>query len=298
MGRPYVLRKGVSRVADLLDGVATQLGPGYANVYYVNGVTWANGFAAGNDGNSGLSIDDPLATLTKALSLCTDEGNDAIILLDFWAPTNETWPIAVDKSNVSIFGIQHHFMQGWIWLYSASAACMDITGSNVYIEGLNFYPSASKACVTMDDGAQRVWLNKCGFHVGTCGVDLDADDTSSGIEITNSFFSASLSAGGIDVDDDPAFMHIAGCHFDRLTGDCINISAGAGHRIVDNTFALKANTQGLAITLQTGVARAFVSGNHAAYGVASTTSPYDDEGTVTTNNWGLNYLGGTAIDPA
>ncbi len=164
MGRPYILRKGVSRVADLADGVAAELGPGFANVYYVNGVTWSNGFAAGNDGNSGLSIDEPIHTLTKALSLCTDEGNDAIVLLDYWAPTGETWPIAVSKSLVSIFGVQHHYMQGWIWLYSAADVCMDITGSNVYIEGLNFMPVSTSPCVTMDDGAQRVWLNKCGFH--------------------------------------------------------------------------------------------------------------------------------------
>ena len=294
----YVLRKGHSILSDLADGAGVRLGAGYNKIYYVNGVTWSNGFAAGDDGNDGLTIDEPLHTITKALSLCTNEGNDAIVLLDYWAATGETWPIAVSKSLVSIFGIQHKYMQGWIWLYSASDVCMDITGKNVYIEGLNFYPAATKACVTMDDGAQRVWLNKCGFHVGTCGVDLDADDTSSGIEITNCFFSASLSAGGIDVDDDPAFMNIAGNHFDRLTGDCINISAGAGHRIVDNTFALKANTQGLAITLQTGVSRALVTRNHASYGTASTTSPYDDEGTVTTNSWGLNYLGKTAIDPA
>jgi len=297
MGRPYVLRKGVSKLADLADGGGLGLPPGIVTVYYVNGVTWSNGFAAGNDGNDG-GIEAPLHTLTKALSLCTDEGNDAIVLLDYWAPTGETWPIAVSKSLVSIFGVQHHYMQGWIWLYSAAAACMDITGSNVYIEGLNFMPVSTSACITMDDGAQRVWLNKCGYHTGTCGIDLDAGDTSSGIEITNGFFSASLSAGGIDVDDDPAFMHIAGNHFDRLTGDCINISAGAGHRIVDNTFALKANTQGLAITLGSGVSRAFINGNHAAHGKATTTSPYEDEGTIATNNWGMNYLGKTAIDPA
>lgn len=298
MGSPYIMKKNVSELSDLVDGAQAKIGYGVKKVYYVNGITWTNGFADGNDGNEGTRIDKPLETLTKALSLCTDEGNDAIIVLDYWAPTGETWPVAVNKSLVSIYGIQHHPMQGWIHMYSASNECMDITGSNVYIEGLNFNANASKACVTMDDGAQRVWLNKCGFMTGTCGVDLDAGDTSSGIEITNSFFSASLSAGGIDVDDDPAFMRIEGNHFDRLTGDCINISAGAGHLIKDNTFSLKANSQGLAVTLQTSVARALVVGNKAAYGTASSTSPYDDEGTVTTNGWADNYLGITLIDPA
>lgn len=44
--------------------------------------------------------------------------------------------------------------------------------------------------------------------------------------------------------------------------------------------------------------RAFVNGNHAAYGTQSgTTFPYTDNGTVTDNNWSRNFFGENAVDP-
>jgi hypothetical protein len=300
MTSPYILRKGVSGLNDLVDGVEAKLSAGVGKVIYVNGVTWANGFVAGDDGNSGLSMDEPVHTLTHALALCTNEGNDAIILLDYYQPTAETWPVTISKSVVSIYGISSTPMHKWICMYaSGSYPCLDITGSHVYIEGIAFYPNSSKACVTFDDGCGWIHFNDCSFEQGTCGIDMDAADTSTSIAITNCYFTASLSAGGIDVDDDPAFLMIDGNRFDALTGDCINITAGAGHQITNNFFSMKAATSGLAITLGTGVSRAFVSGNHAGYGANnSSISPYDDEGTVTTNHWGTNFYGSAVADPA
>ncbi len=136
------------------------------------------------------------------------------------------------------------------------------------------------------------------MNSGTYGLQLSAGDTGYGIVFTRNYFIASLSAGGIYVADDPAFMHIEGNHFDRHTGISIDVEMGAAATIIKNTFALKADTSGLAITLASAVSRAFVDDNRAAYGKASgSTSPFKDEGTVTTNNWGLNYKGKAAIDP-
>ena len=295
MSGTYILRKGHAELSDLVDGAEAKLSPGVANVYYVNGVTWSNGFAAGNDGNDGLSIDKPLHTITKALSLCTNEGNDAIILLDYWAATGETFPVSINKSVVHILGVGGHPLYPWVQVYSAAAACFDIVADQVKIENIGFTPVSTSACLTFDDNKKGAWIKGCLFNSGVSGIKLLSSDVAFGLAITDCIFVSALSVGGIDIDDDPAFTYIAGNYFDRLTGDCINITSGSFGVIKDNHFSLKSNGEGLAITLGASCARWHVTNNYATYGEATTTSPYDDAGTSTTNGWGLNYLNLTAI---
>jgi hypothetical protein len=295
MGGPYILRSGVSALSDLVDGIEAKISPGTQKVHYVNGITWTNGFAEGDDGNQGDIISKPLATLTQALSLCTNEGNDAIVILDFWAPTNETWPIAVDKTLVSIYGVGKKPLWSWAQMYSASDVVLDITGSHVLIDGLGFTPASGSPCVTFDGGCNEVWINGCDFHSGTTGIKLASGDMAHGLVITNNHFFAALSAGGIDIDDDVVQTLIQNNIFGRLAGDAINVNLANTGYILDNTFAIPSNGQGLAVTLQTGTSAFMVDRNHALYGEVTSTSPYHDEGTSTTNGWGLNYLNLTAI---
>ena len=296
MGTPYIMRKGVSRLGDLVDGYSGLVPLGAVQVLYVNGVTWANGFPAGSDGNDG-TIDAPIHTLTEALSRCTDEGNDVIIVLDYWAATGETWPIAVNKSLVSIIGVGIKPSWNWVQLYSAAAVCMDITGRHVLIRGLGFTPVSTSPAITFDDGAENVWIDQCGFHVGLQGILVATADINWGLKITGCHFHTPLSVGGILISDDVVDVVIANNRFDRLAGDCIHITSAIEGEITGNRFSLKSNGEGLAITLATSVARFHVDDNHATYGEVTTTSPYEDEGTSTTNGWGLNYLNLTAITP-
>ncbi len=268
-------------------------------VFYVNGITWSNGYAAGDDNNPGDTIDKPLMTLTAALAKCTNEHASYIYLLDYWQPTGETWPISVNKSLVHIIGNQWSPLANWCAMSAVgSFPVLDIIADEVYLEGLQFIPNASYPGITLDDAKKNLWINKCYFPSGTYGLESTSGDWGFNIAITNCFFLSSLSSGGIYINDDPPGCYFRGNHFDRLTGNAIEIVQGAYHHILDNTFALKANDQGIAITLGSSVSRAFVDNNSAGFGAATTTSPYEDEGTVTTNNWGRNFLGGTQIAPA
>ena len=298
MSGTYVLRKGHSVLSDLKDGAHGKGDPAAGKVLFVNGVDWANGFTEGNDGNSGESVDDPLATITQAISLCTNEGNDYIYVLDYWQ-NEASWPIAVNVDGLSIIGVNWRPMRPWpIVASSGNYPCFDITASTIVIRDMGLYPTAGYAGITFDDGCKNVWIDRCEFIQGSYGVQLASGDMSFGLAVTNCHFIASLTSGGITIQDDPAFCFIDGNWFDRLTGDCINVLQGAGHFITNNYFSLKANSAGLAITLGSGVSRTFVGNNYAAYGNAVTTSPYDDAGTVETNSWGRNFLGDTTIDPA
>lgn len=299
MSGPYIMRKGVSALGDLVDGLGAKVDPAAGKVLFVNGVSWGNGFTAGNDANSGESLDDPLYTIAKAISLCTNEGNDYIYLLDYWQ-NDTTWPISVNVDGLSIIGINWRPFRPWpILSSSGNYPCFDIVASTILIDSVGLYPTAGYPGITFDDGVKNVHINRCEFEQGSYGIQLAAGDMSFGLGITNCRFLATLSSGGILIDDDPAFCVIDGNSFDQNTGDAIAVTAGAGHVITNNMFAMKAATSGLSITLSSAVSRAFVNGNHSAYGANSTSiSPYDDEGTVTTNNWGTNWYGKAVADPA
>lgn len=280
---------------------------GAGDVFFVNGA----GSAVGNsqtpsDGNPGTK-ERPFATLTYALSQCTNDRGDVIYVLDYYQPSTETWPISVNKSLVSIIGYQSVIggmfgepLQPWnVAVASGNYPVFDVVANNVLISGFGLYAGTSSyPCITMDDGASVVRIDRCNFCRGTYGVHVTSGDAGYGITITNSHFIQSLTTGGIYINDDPAFCYIAGNYFDRIPGVAIDIESGSGHVIENNRIAMGANTNGYGITLGTSVLRAFVNNNYAAYGTESgTTYPYTDEGTVTTNNWGRNYFGANAVAP-
>lgn len=285
-----------------MGGAMAAIGAPHTEVFYVNGVTWANGFSTGNDGNSGESPDAPFMTMTKAVDSCTNEANSVIYVLDYYQPTGETWPISIDKALLNIIGVGSQFspLTKWICMYApGSTACIDVVADCVYIEGIGFFPNASYAGVTVDEGKKMLHLHECYFAQGTYGVHATSGDWGFNLAITNSFFLSALGTGGVYINDDPPGVYIKDCLFDRHTGVSIDIEQGAYHYILDNRFAMKAATEGLAITLGASVSRAFVDGNHAAYGEESSAiTPYKDEGTVTTNNWGTNYYGHLVDTPA
>jgi hypothetical protein len=245
--------------------------------------------------------------MTAALGKCTNDAGDIIYVLDYYQPATETWPISVNKSLVQIIGFQNVYGEAFgypfypwnVAMASGSKPVFDIVANNVLISGFGLYAGTSSyPCITMDSGASVVRIDQCNFCRGTYGVHLTSGDAGYGITITNCHFIQSLTTGGIYINDDPAFSYIAGNHFDRLPGVAIHIVQGAGHVIENNKIAMGANTNGRAITLESGVNRAFVNNNYAAYGTESgTTFPYTDNGTVNENNWGRNYFGALSVAP-
>lgn len=282
---------------------------GVGKTFFVHG-QWTSTRTSGDcqeasDSNPGTK-ERPFKTLTYALSQCVDHRNDLIYVLDFYQPSTETWPITISKHQVSIIGCQS-VLGGpdggripWSLVYATgNKAAFDITGNQVLLSGFQIYAGTSSyACITMDSDAAVITVDNCRFARGTYGVHLTTADTQYGINITNCTFMNALSAGGILIDDDPAFCVISGNYFDRHTGVSIDIRNGTAHRIVNNYIAMGANTNGTAIKLGDAVDRAWVNNNYAAYGIEDgTTYPYTDNGTVNDNNWGRNFFGMNAVEP-
>jgi len=96
----YILRKGVSRLSDLVDGYAGAFGIGVAqgNVYYVNA-------ANGSDANAGTSPDKAFATVTKAHDTCTANQNDIVFLIGDSSGLNMTAALTWSKNYTHLIGI-------------------------------------------------------------------------------------------------------------------------------------------------------------------------------------------------
>jgi len=73
---------------------------GGGEVFFVNGYG-----GLGNDNNNGRTPDQAWSTLTYALSQCVADRGDIIVVLNYWQPAGEIWPILVDKNLVHIIGM-------------------------------------------------------------------------------------------------------------------------------------------------------------------------------------------------
>jgi hypothetical protein len=271
------------------------------NVWYVNGCN-EGGFADGNDNNTGDDITCPFATIKEALSHCINYHNDYIVVLDYWQPTGEDFPINVNVDTVNIVSLMTLSgspmggpMIPWAIIYaSGTNSAIDINANNVFISGFQIYaPSASYPGVTFN-GKGFIHFDKCRFNVGNYGILSESGaECDVGLSVTDCWFQKGLGAG-IYLNSDPAHCYIARNHFDRLTGVAISVVGGAGTIIEDNTISLNGDTAGLAITLGASVSRAMVARNYCGYGDedgGAGVLPYSDAGTITNNAWTMNYYG-------
>jgi len=100
MGRPYILRQGVSKLADLVDGnaaIAAVLSAG-GNHYWVDP-------ASGNDNNDGLSEDHALASIETAEGKCTANQHDAVIYKAGSSGNTLQAALTWDKNYTHLIGI-------------------------------------------------------------------------------------------------------------------------------------------------------------------------------------------------
>lgn len=259
--------------------------------------------------NYGQTPDTPLLTLTYALSLCTDEKNDFIFLLDYYQPTGETWPISIAKGLVHIIGISQRGCP-WPWVQpSGDVAAFSLTtgAKHVEIAGLDIGAGATAACISMDTSG--LW----GLHVHDCtlggqnsmsgkyGINMASGEIIHGL-IENCKFGGGLTADGICVPTNAGPNSVKGTviqnNIFRVDGVGINVldTTAAFHDggILNNKFVMSADTDGKGVDFASG-ATGFVDGNVGVMedGAAPTNNPFKDAGTGM--GWGINYKGGTAL---
>lgn len=279
-------------------------------VFFVNGST-------GDDTKNGRDPNAPLLTLKQALSLCTDDENDYIYVLDYpWAGgvSGEDEPIVVNKRGVTILAGGSGAYNVPVIGASGDTAAISITANKVRFIGLEFVTGAgsSHGCVEINASCFGVEFWDCLFERDIHGPGSGAQDgilvaptfDAVDLKVIGCIFGPGLSRDGIRVVTNSTRGLIGlpgrlGNFFDRCPGIGLNLGVSAGTHdmgIFDNRFLCHSDAVGKAITfVHPDCANAFVDGNSANYGQSAMGSnPYRDLGS---NHWGLNYRAGISIMP-
>jgi hypothetical protein len=148
-----------AEIRNILNGNVT------GNVFFVSSVT-------GSDGNNGLSSASPLATLNKALTLCTASNGDRIYLLPGHAESIiAAGTIAINVAGVRIIGLGQGDARPTFSWTTATTATMTITSNDAWIENVRFDLTGISALVSgIVISAAGVTITGCLFITAKAGT--------------------------------------------------------------------------------------------------------------------------------
>ena len=221
-------------------------------------------------------------------------------------PTGETWPIAINKADVSIVGWREEGNRSTNIVPSGDTAAVAITENNVSLIGIGFGGGATHGAIEFSAASNwsSTLIKECWFGV-QYGMQ-DAILVAAGIDaayltVIDCWFGRLITRDGIRIDNNATWAQLGlpghGNRFQNVAGVGINAVNLYEAQVYDNRFRLPSNTEGKAISLAAGTTLCYIDGNRANYGKADMgTNPFKDLGAAT-NTWGLNYKGVTATLP-
>ena len=272
----------------------------------LRGVTSKNWYVHGADGNDaspGDRPEKPLATLVEALDRC-DSGNYDSIFVTRGVITGEVTPFVLDKANVRIIGDPYSppgQSTNCAVIATGDTDVFTFSASDVSIEGFALYAGATHAGVGFAEipWSQRNIIQRCSFVVGGYGVYADniIDSPGHHLTIQDNLFMGSMGAlGGIHMGSNGSWYLYQRNHFDMVAGVNMYLwgQGRAAGRVLNNSFILPADTEGLAITIGANITRYLVMDNFANLNTLAVgaQNPFIDNGT--TNVWVRNVEGGSA----
>ena len=127
------------------------------------GKFWFVDSVTGSNGNRGDRSDEPLATIVKAITLCTAAKGDTILCLPgHTEAVIAAGTIALSKSSVRLIGLGTGRARPVITYTTAAAASVDISGANVLVENMVFSGIGVDALTAMINiTAADVTLRNC-----------------------------------------------------------------------------------------------------------------------------------------
>lgn len=253
-----------------------------SNNWYVHG-------ADGDDDSPGDRPEKPFATLQAALDAC-DNGDYDSIFITRGVVIGETTPFVLDKANVRIIGDPYAVpgqSTNCAVIATDDTDCFTFSASDVSISGFALYAGATSAGVGFASipWSQRNLIEKCSFVGGGYGIYSAnvIDSPGHHLTIQDNLFMGSMGAlGGISLASNGSWQIIQRNHFDLLAATAMylwgsGVSAG---RVLNNTFVLPTDTDGLAITVGANVTRYWFENNIAndATMAAMSQNPFIDAG--------------------
>jgi hypothetical protein len=129
------MRKGVSKVEDLLDGAAA-LGLFTANVFYLDPAN----YTGNNNDNGPGTKEEPFDTTQAAIDACTDNLGDVIIRMRGYEEV--TTPVLFNKAGISIiahqYGTNRRQAEDFAVHMTGTDGPAGIISKNCYVDGLVF----------------------------------------------------------------------------------------------------------------------------------------------------------------
>jgi len=251
------------------------------NVFFVDGI-------AGDNGNDGDNPASPWETIAYALSQCTNDHDDYIIILDCYQ--QDTFPVSINKSRVHIIGLDVENGKYPRMNASGDTAIFTLDADYCEIARLSLNAGASHGAIEWTGSHGRGAIRYCWFGetgAGLYGIYVPATFDAPEMLVEGCRFGAGLTSDGIRIAHNMTRGIIRECTF-RPQGIGINVTNDmAVGWILDNRFLCASDANGQAITLAAASAGVFVDGNSAHIGnTIMTNNPYRDLGS---NHWGNNY---------
>jgi len=137
-------------------------------VFYVCNSTTPSALGiAGSDGSDGKTPDRPLATIAQAVSLCTANRGDKIILMPGHAETiTAAGGIALSTAGISVIADPNAVgsLRPTITYTTANTATMTITAANVVVSGVLFIGNFLNIAAAIDVTAKDALISGCEFR--------------------------------------------------------------------------------------------------------------------------------------
>ena len=232
MSNTYILRKGVSRLTDLVDGNSAfmQIAAAGGQVFYVDA-------ANGNDGNDGLSPGKARSTILSAYNSCTSGKNDIVALIANTSGNTLSAALTWSKSYTHLIGLCAPTMAGQrarifqLSTLEAASPLLTISGSgcvfaNFYIfQGVDDVTSLINVSVT---GGRNYFENvhfAGGGHAtqavdGGASLKLDAGEENTFVGCTIGVDTVDAATGmvGLLVDTEAKRNRFIDCDFTMSAG--------------------------------------------------------------------------------
>jgi len=283
-------------------------------VFFVNGVD-----AVGFDSNNGEDPDHPIRTIKRALALSVHDRGDVIVILNYWQPTGEDWPITISKNQVHIVGMAHSNLPYPAIHPPADTAAFQLTALGQYgsIRNLTIGGGVSHGGIDWQNSGQvdgyllkNLVFGHQWFGTPLAGIYQEAAATRGGygnkIEACRFMGDLANCTGAITGNAIEMLGLVAS--YDLEVVDCIFMGCAVGiyltlvHNgsLLNNKFVCPDVGNGEAIYLLAGCRGNMVDGNVAMNGgdAVMGQEPYRDIAAGANNHWGVNWCTNAVDLPA
>jgi hypothetical protein len=300
----HILRTGSTYIDDLVDGVfaGSLFAATNATAYYVNSVTGASG-------NSGLSKDEPLATIDQAINKCTADAEDVIYVMpNHVEAIDAATDLVVDVNSINIIGLGTGQNRP-ILRYDGTAGRIPVSADNVTISNVIFMASIASIVSGVTVTGTYNEFHNCEWNFDATGIEflqmLDID-TGDYTLINNCKFVAENIAGcnnAIRIDNSPGAA-IRNCTFrGDYTTACITGVAGSAAASVDlelsGCFLENKDTTAGTLVDMTDTSTGIITNNRGfTLFTTNITAPWDGGNCLQSENYVVNAVDETgAVSP-